>query len=69
MARRHPAMAAIEAELQRLQGLGNTDDSKTPEMVTRRVQSKACKKRPAQPYCTSAVVSHADRPAAPLERR
>jgi len=69
MARRHTDMAAIEAELQRLQGLVNKYDYKTPEMVTRRVQSKAFKKRPAQKYFTIEVVSHADRPAAPLELR
>ena len=69
MARRHTDMAAIEAELQRLQGLVNKYDYKTPEMVTRRVQSKAFKKRPAQQYFTIEVVSHADRPAAPLELR
>src|SRR5439155_17572564 len=43
MARRQTDMAAIEAELQRLQGLVNKYDYKTPEMVTRRVQSKAFK--------------------------
>src|SRR5712664_476993 len=69
MARRQTDMAAIEAELQRLQGLVNKYDYKTPEMVTRRVQSKAFKKRPAQKYFTIEVVSHADRPAAPLELR
>src|SRR6266571_1134741 len=69
MARRHTDIAAIEAELQRLQGLVNKYDYKTPEMVTRRVQSKAFKKRPAQKYFTIEVVSHADRPAAPLELR
>jgi hypothetical protein len=69
MARRQTDMAAIEAELQRLQGLVNKYDYKTPEMVTRRVQSKAFKKRPAQQYFTIEVVSHADRPAAPLELR
>ena len=69
MVRRHTDIAAIEAELQRLQGLVNTYDDKTPEMVTRRVQSKAFKKRPAQQYFTIEVVSHADRPAAPLELR
>jgi transposase len=69
MARRQTDMAAIEAELQRLQGLVNKYDDKTPEMVTRRVQSKAFKKRPAQQYFTIEVVSHADRPAAPLELR
>src|SRR6266516_580121 len=60
MARRQTDMAAIEAELQRLQGLVNTYDDKTPEMVTRRVQSKAFKKRPAQQYFTIEVVSHAE---------
>ena len=69
MARRQTDIAAIEAELQRLQGLVNKYDYKTPEMVTRRVQSKAFKKRPAQKYFTIEVVSHADRPAAPLELR
>jgi hypothetical protein len=69
MARRQTDMAAIEAELQRLQGLVNKDEYKTPEMVTRRVQSKAFKKRPAPQYFTIEVVSHADRPAAPLELR
>jgi hypothetical protein len=69
MARRQTDMAAIAAELQRLQGLVNTYDDQTPEMGTRRVQSKAFKKRPAQQYCTIEVVSPADRPAAPLERR
>src|ERR671934_753208 len=67
MERRQTDMAAIEAELQRLQGLVNKYDYKTPEMVTRRVQSKAFKKRPAQQYFTIEVVSHADRPAAPLD--
>jgi hypothetical protein len=38
-------------------------------MVTRRVQSKAVKQRPAQQDCTIEVVSHADRPAAPLALR
>jgi transposase len=69
MARRQTDMAAIEAELQRLQGLVNKYDYKTPEMVTRRVQSKAFKKRPAQTYFTIEVVSHADHPAAPLALR
>src|SRR5256712_6153252 len=69
MARRHTDMAAIEAELQRLQGLVNTYADKTPEMVTRRVQSKACKQRPAQQDFPIEVVSPADRPAAPLALR
>ena len=69
MARRHTDMAAIEAELQRLQGLVNTYADKTPAMVTRRVQSKACKQRPAQQDFPIEVVSPADRPAAPLALR
>lgn len=68
-ARRHDDMQAIEAELRRLQGLVNKYDYKTPESITRRVQSKAFKKRPAQKYFTIEVVHHADRPAAPLELR
>jgi transposase len=66
-ARRDTDMQAIEAELQRLQGLVNKYDYKTPEVITRRVQSKAFKKRPAQKYFTIEVVYHADRPTAPLE--
>src|SRR6266705_6808415 len=42
--RRQSDMQAIEAELQRLQGLVNKYDYKTPEIITRRVQSKAFKK-------------------------
>src|SRR5262249_37646172 len=67
MARPHSDMQAIEAELPRLQGLVNKYDYKTPEILTRRVQCKAFKKRPAQKYFTIEVVSHAARPAAPLE--
>ncbi len=68
-ARRHNEMQAIEAELQRIQGLVNTYDDKTPTIITRRVQSKAFKKRQAQKYFTIEVVHHADRPTAPLELR
>jgi transposase len=68
-ARRDHEMQAIEAELQRIQGVVNKYDYKTPEIITRRVQSKAFKKRQAQRYFTIEVVSHADRPAAPLELR
>jgi transposase len=68
-ARRQNDLHTIEAELQRLQGLVNKYDYKTPEIITRRVQSKACKKRPAQKYFTIEVVSHAERAAAPLELR
>ena len=68
-ARRHDDLQAIEAELRRLQGLVNKYDDKTPEIITRRVHSKAFKKRPAQTYCTIEVVLHADRPTAPLALR
>jgi transposase len=68
-ARRDTDMQAIEAELQRIQGLVNKYDYKTPEVITRRVQSKAFKKRPAQKYFTIEVVHQADRPTAPLELR
>jgi hypothetical protein len=62
-------MQAIEAELQRLQDWGNQADDKTPEISPRRVQSTACKKRPAQTYCTIEVGAPAARPAAPLALR
>jgi transposase len=68
-ARREHDIQAIEAELRRIQGLVNKYDYKTPEIITRRVQSKAFKKRPAQTYFTIEVVHHADRPTAPLELR
>jgi transposase len=68
-ARRHNEMQAIEAELQRIQGLVNKYDYKTPAIITRRVQTKAFKKRQAQKYFTIEVVHHVDRPTAPLELR
>jgi transposase len=68
-ARRQNDMQAIEAALQRLQGVVNKYEYKTPEIITRRVQSQAFKKRPAQKYFTIEVVHHAERPAAPLELR
>ncbi|MGB9888013.1 MAG: IS1634 family transposase, partial [Moorellales bacterium] len=68
-ARRQNEMQAIEAELRRLQRLVNKYDDKTPEIIARRVQSKAFKKRRAQKYFTIEVVNHPDRPAAPLELR
>jgi hypothetical protein len=68
-ARRDTDMQAIEAELQRIQGLVNKYDYKTPTIITRRVQSKAFKKRQAQKYFTIEVVHHTDRPTAPLELR
>jgi transposase len=65
--RRQHEVQAIETELQRIQGLVNKYDYKTPEIVARRVQSKAFKKRRAQKYFTITVVPHPDRPTAPLE--
>jgi hypothetical protein len=65
--RRGDELGAIEAEIQRIQGLVNKYDYKTPEIIAQRVQKKAFKKRPAQRYFEIKVVEHADRPAAPLE--
>ena len=65
--RRRDEMAAIEAEIQRIQGLVNKYDYKTPEITIRRVQKGAFKKRPAQRYFDIQVVEHSDRPEAPLE--
>jgi transposase len=65
--RRREETAAIEAEIQRIQGLVNKYDYKTPEITIRRVQKKAFKKRHAQRYFDIQVVEHADRPEAPLE--
>jgi len=67
--RRQNEMQAIEAELQRIQGLVNKYDYKTPEIIARRVQKKAFKKRRAQKYFTIEIVNHPDRPEAPLELR
>jgi len=65
--RRQDEMAAIEAEIQRIQGLVNKYDYKTPEIIAARVQKKAFKRRPAQRYFEIEVVAHGDRPQAPLE--
>ncbi len=65
--RRRNEMAAIETELQRIQGLVNKYDYKTPEIVAQRVQKKAFKKRPAQRHFEIQVIEHEDRPEAPLE--
>jgi len=65
--RRRDEMTAIEAEIQRIQGLVNKYDYKTPEITAQRVQKKAFKKRPAQRYFEIQVIEHADRPEAPLE--
>lgn len=64
--RRRAEMAAIEAEIKRIQGLVNKYDYKTPEIIVRRVQQKAFKKRPAQRYFHIQVVENVDRPEAPL---
>lgn len=63
--RREAEIEAIEAELQRIQGLINKYDYKSPEVIARRVQQKAFKKRSAQRYFNIEVVSHADHPSAP----
>ena len=65
--RRQSEMAAIEAEIQRIQGLVNKYDYKTAEITVQRVQKKAFKKRRTQHYFTIKVLEHADRPGAPLE--
>jgi hypothetical protein len=65
--RRQDEMAAIEAEIRRIQGLVNKYDYKTPEIVARRVQKKAFKKRRARRYFDIQVVEHPDRPEASLE--
>lgn len=65
--RRRDEMTQIEVEIQRIQGLVNKYDYQTKEIIIRRVQQKAFKKRAAQRYFEIKVVEHADRPAAPLE--
>jgi hypothetical protein len=65
--RRQNEMAAIEAEIQRIQGLVNKYDYKTAEITVQRVQKKAFKKRRAQHYFTIEVLEHDDWPEAPLE--
>jgi len=67
--RRQNEMQAIEAELQRIQGLVNKYDYKTPEIIVQRVQKKAFKKRRAQKYFTIEVVNHPDQPEVLLELR
>ncbi|MBM4465488.1 MAG: hypothetical protein FJ014_08060 [Chloroflexi bacterium] len=65
--RRQNEMQAIEAELQRIQGLVNKYDYKRPEIIVQRVQKKAFKRRRAQQYFTIEVVKHPERLEAPLE--
>ena len=67
--RRQAEINTIERELKRLQGLVNKYDYHTPEIISRRVQQKAFKQRAAQRYFRIQVVSHAERPDAPLELR
>src|SRR2546430_5150533 len=63
--RRQAEMSTIEAEIRRIQGLVNKYDYKSPEIIVRRVQEKAFKKRAARHYFDIQVVEHAERPAAP----
>jgi transposase len=63
--RRQAEMGAIEAELQRIQGLVNKYDYKRPETIIRRVQEKAFKKRAARHYFDIRVVEDTERPEAP----
>jgi transposase len=63
--RRQAEMGAIEAELQRMQGLVNKYDYKRPETIIRRVQEKAFKKRAARHYFDMRVVEDTERPEAP----
>jgi transposase len=63
--RRQAEMSAIETEIQRIQGLVNKYDYKTPAIIVRRVQEKAFKKRAARRYFDIEVVTHPERPEAP----
>jgi transposase len=65
--RRQAEMVAIETEIQRIQGLVNKYDYKSPEIIVRRVQQKAFKNRPAQRYFDIQVVEQAERPEAPYD--
>ncbi len=67
--RRQSQMAGIETEIQRIQGLVNKYDYKTPEIIAQRVQTKAFKKRRAQRYFNIQVIEHSCRPEAALELR
>src|SRR5437016_2081341 len=63
--RRQAEMSTIEAAIQRIQGLVNKYDDKTPEIIVRRVQEKAFKKRAARHSFDIEVVAHPERPEAP----
>ena len=58
-------MRLIEAEVKRMQGLGNKYDSKSPEVIVRRVPQKAFKHRRASRYFDIEVVEEAACPHAP----
>src|SRR2546430_17248258 len=63
--RRQAEMSTIEAEIRRMQGLVNKYDYKTPEIIVRRVQEKAFKKRAARHYVDIEVVAQPERPETP----
>lgn len=63
--RRQAEMSMIEAEIRRIQGLVNKYDYKTPEIIVRRVQEKAFKKRAARHYFAIEVVAHPEWPETP----
>jgi hypothetical protein len=63
--RRQAEMSTSEAEIRRMQGVVNKYDDKTPDIIVRRVQEKACKQRAARHYFAIAVVAHPERPEAP----
>jgi len=67
--RREAEITAIAAELQRIQGLINKYDYTSAEVIARRVQQQAFKKRSAQRYFAMEVVTDADRPSAPYALR
>src|SRR5207245_1678909 len=58
-------MSALEAEIRRMQGLINKYDYKTQEIIVRRVQEKAFKKRAARHYVDIEVVAQPERPETP----
>jgi transposase len=63
--RRQAELSTIAAAIRRLQGWVNKYDDQTPEIIVRRVQEKAFKKRAARHDCDIEVVAHPERPEAP----
>jgi hypothetical protein len=57
--RRQAEMVAVETAGQRIQGLVNKYDYKSPEIIVRRVQQKAFKNRPAQRYFEASITASA----------